>query len=39
MEHTLIEIVGVIGTPLTIDVATQNRTFGHFDEVLIEREG
>lgn len=38
MEQTLFEIVEAIGTPLTIDVATQNRTFGHFVRVLVDMD-
>jgi hypothetical protein len=39
MEQTLFEIVEAMGTPLTIDVATQNKTFGHFACVLVDTNG
>jgi len=38
MEQTLFEIVEAMGTPLTIDVATQNKTFGHFARVLVDMD-
>jgi len=34
LERTLLEIAGVIGTPLLIDSATQKRVFGHYTRVL-----
>ncbi|MCH81020.1 NBS resistance protein, partial [Trifolium medium] len=42
-QHTLFEIASVIGTPLTLDEPTKNRTFGHYARILVEvqveREG
>jgi hypothetical protein len=36
LERTLLEIVGAIGTPLIIDVATQKHTFGHYARLLVD---
>jgi len=38
MEQTLFEIAGAIGTPLVIDAATKNRTFGHFARVMVDMD-
>lgn len=34
-QTTLFEIANEMGTPLTLDDATKNRTFGHFVRILL----
>jgi hypothetical protein len=37
-QHTLFEIASAIGTPLMLDEATLNRTFGHYARVLVDMD-
>ncbi|MCI15801.1 defensin-like protein, partial [Trifolium medium] len=34
--RTLFEIAGGVGTPLTLDAATKNRSFGHYARILVD---
>lgn len=35
---TLFEIPSVIGMPLTFDVSTQNKVFGHYAPILVDKD-
>jgi hypothetical protein len=36
MPTTLFHIASGVGTPLSLDTATQQRTFGHFARILVD---
>jgi hypothetical protein len=38
MDRTLREIASAVGTPLLIDKATSNRTFGHYARILVDMD-
>jgi hypothetical protein len=37
-RRTLFEIASAVGTPLTLDAATENRTFGHYARILVDMD-
>jgi len=37
-ENTLFEIASAVGTPITVDVPTQYRSFGYYAMILVDTD-